>query len=151
MRLALYQPDIPQNVGTLLRTAACLGVGVDVIEPCGFPFSTKALQRSGMDYLDLVDVIRHASWDDFLKTYGEARLILLTTKGAKAHIDISFQADDILLLGRESQGVPEDVHERADLRVKIPMIAQARSLNVAISGAIVLSEALKQIGGFPEI
>jgi len=151
MRLALYQPDIPQNVGTLLRTAACFGVGVDVIEPCGFPFSTKALQRSGMDYLDIVNVKRHVSWDAFLDVYPGHRICLMTTKGAVSHTDAMFEDQDILLLGRESKGVPEEVHQRADLRVKIPMIPKARSLNVAISGAIVLSEALRQTRRFPEI
>lgn len=151
MRLALYQPDIPQNVGTLLRTAACFGVGVDVIEPCGFPFSTKALQRSGMDYLDIVNVKRHVSWEAFLEAYPKHRICLLTTKGAVSHLDTEFERQDILLLGRESKGVPEDVHARADMRVKIPMIPEARSLNVAISGAIVLSEALRQTRRFPKL
>lgn len=151
MRLALYQPDIPQNVGTLLRTAACFGVGVDVIEPCGFPFSVKALQRSGMDYLDIVNVERHVSFEAFLEARAGHRLCLLTTKGAVSHIETRFQANDILMLGRESKGVPDEVHTRADVRVKIPMIPEARSLNVAISGAIVLSEALRQTSAFPAL
>lgn len=151
MRLALFQPDIPQNTGTVLRTAACMGVAVDVIEPCGFPFSIKAVKRSLMDYADHVEITRHASWDAFLETVGTARLVLLTTKGAVPHCDAHYQRDDILLLGRESQGVSEDVHERADLRVKIPMVEGVRSINVAIAGAMVLCEAMRQCKLFPSL
>jgi tRNA (cytidine/uridine-2'-O-)-methyltransferase len=146
MRLALFEPDIPQNTGTLIRLGACMGVAVDIIEPCGFVFSDKSLKRAGMDYLELAAIERHNSWDRFLETVGEARLILLTTKSAKPYMDVTFKGNDILLLGRESAGVPEPVHERADERILIPMSGGARSLNVAIAGAMVLGEALRQVG-----
>lgn len=145
MRLALYQPDIPQNTGTLIRMGACFGVGVDIIEPCGFLFSDKKLKRAGMDYLDLADVVRHPSWEAFLEARVGHRLALLTTRGAESYLDFIFRPDDILILGRESAGVPEDVHARAEARLRIPILA--RSLNVALAGAIALSEALRQTGG----
>lgn len=149
MKIALYEPDIPQNTGTILRTGACLGVGVDVIEPCGFVFSDKHLKRSGMDYLDLVDVVRHADWAAFqaARQREGGRVVLLTTKGATAYTDFAFAPDDVLLLGSESRGVPDHVHNAADGRVTIPMTAGARSLNVAISCAMVLGEALRQTRG----
>ena len=150
MKIALYEPDIPQNTGTLLRTAACLSVGVDVIEPCGFVFSDKHLKRSGMDYLDMVDVVRHVDWAAFQDaragTEGR-RLVLLTTKAAVPYTDFQFQADDVLLLGSESQGVPDTVHAAANARVTVPMAPGARSLNVAIAAAMVLGEALRQTRG----
>ena len=152
MRIALYQPDIPQNTGTLLRLGACLGVAVDIIEPCGFLFSEKALKRAGMDYLELVNYRRHDSWEDFLQyragnpeEYG--RLVLLTTKGSLAYTKFEFKPNDILLLGRESAGVPQAVHDLAEARLLIPMNSQARSINVAIAGAMVLGEALRQVSG----
>ena len=149
MKIALYEPDIPQNTGTILRTGACLGVGVDVIEPCGFVFSDKHLKRSGMDYLDLVDVVRHVDWAAFqaARQREGGRVVLLTTKGATAYTDFAFAPDDVLLLGSESRGVPDHVHDAADGRVTIPMAAGARSLNVAISCAMVLGEALRQTRG----
>lgn len=146
MHLALFQPDIPQNTGTLIRLSACLDVPIDIIEPCGFPFSDRALRRAGMDYIDLAAIIHHDSWEQFLKSIGDARIVLLTTKAAKAYTSFTFQPDDILLLGRESAGVPDEVHARADARLTIPMNPKARSLNVAISAAMVLGEALRQIG-----
>jgi len=150
MHLALYQPDIPQNTGTLLRTSACLNVGADIIEPCGFVFSDRHLKRSGMDYLDLAQVTRHNSWDAF-RTQRQAdesrRLVLLTTKGALKYTDFSFQPDDVLVLGSESSGVPDDVHAAVDARVLIPMAPGARSLNIAVAAAMVLGEALRQTGG----
>jgi tRNA (cytidine/uridine-2'-O-)-methyltransferase len=149
MQLALYQPDIPPNVGTILRMAACLNVVVNIIEPCGFPFGEKSFRRAGMDYLDQSKVIRHKSWDVFLDNIGSARLILLTTKAAEIYTDISYQPDDIILLGRESAGVPDEVHARADKRVVIPMMADTRSLNVALSASMVLGEALRQTKLFP--
>ena len=149
MRLALYQPDIPQNAGAMLRMAACLGVGVDVIEPCGFVWSDRHLRRAGMDYLDRVDLVRHSSWQAFLASRGAGRLILLTTAGSIAHTGIAFQADDTLIVGRESAGAPQEVHGAADARILVPMAAGARSLNVALAAAIVLGEALRQTGGFP--
>ena len=147
MRLALYQPDIPQNCGALIRLGACLGVGVDIIEPCGFLFDDKKLRRAGMDYIELAEVVRHASWRAFLEARAGARLVLLTTKADEVYLDFAFRADDVLLLGRESEGVPHEVHERADARLRIPL--KARSLNVAQAGAMVLAEALRQTQGFP--
>ncbi len=149
MRLALFQPDIPQNTGTLLRLGACLGVPVDIIEPCGFPFSDKGLKRSGMDYLGHADIKRHASWEHFLETRGEARILLLSTKAAQKYTDFTFETGDILLLGRESAGVPDEIHEVADARLLIPMTPETRSLNVAMAGAMVLGEAMRQLDGFP--
>ena len=149
MRLALYQPDIPQNAGAMLRLAACLGVGVDVIEPCGFVWSDRHLRRAGMDYLDQVDLTRHSSWQVFLAARGAGRLVLLTTGGSIAHTGIAFQPGDTLIVGRESAGAPEEVHDAADARVVVPMVAGARSLNVALAAGIVLGEALRQTGGYP--
>jgi tRNA (cytidine/uridine-2'-O-)-methyltransferase len=149
MRLALYQPDIPQNCGAMIRLGACLGVGVDIIEPCGFLFSDKKLRRAGMDYLERAEIVRHASWPAFLQAHSGVRLVLFTTKGAGSYLDFSFRADDVLLLGRESEGVPADVHQRADARLRIPLKTGMRSLNVAQAGAIVLAEALRQTKGFP--
>lgn len=153
MRLALYQPDIPQNTGTILRLAACLGVGVDIIEPAGFDMSDRALRRAGLDYLHHVALTRHADWTAFEAARREAlpkaRLVLLTSHGATSHIEHRFEAGDILLLGRESAGVPEAVHAAADARIRIPMQPGFRSLNIAVSAAIGLAEALRQTGGFP--
>ncbi|WP_135081226.1 tRNA (cytidine(34)-2'-O)-methyltransferase [Terasakiella sp. SH-1] len=151
MRLALYQPDIPQNTGTLLRLAACMGVGVDIIEPCGFILDDKRMRRAGMDYLDQVDLVRHPSWTTFLddKRQKGGRIILLSTKAAHLYTEFAYQEDDTLLLGRESQGVPEEVHDTADERLIIPMSEGMRSINVAISGAMVLGEALRQTDCFP--
>jgi tRNA (cytidine/uridine-2'-O-)-methyltransferase len=150
MRLALYEPDIPQNTGALLRLAACLGVGIDLIEPAGFVLSDRRLQRAGMDYRDLAALERHASWTAFERVR-TARLVLLTTSADRSFLDFAFAPDDILLLGRESAGVPEAVHARADARLRIPMVPAARSLNVALAAAMVLSEALRQTRGFPSI
>jgi len=153
MRLALYQPDIPQNTGTMLRMAACLDVAVDIIEPCGFVLNDKRMRRSGMDYLDQTELVRHTSWDAFnnnrLESAHPKRLILLSTKATKTYVDFSFSPDDILMVGRESAGVPDDVHQAVDHSVLIPMAAGVRSLNIAVSAAMVLGEALRQTGGFP--
>jgi tRNA (cytidine/uridine-2'-O-)-methyltransferase len=151
MRLALFQPDIPQNTGAILRLAACFGLPVDVIEPCGFAFDDRRLRRVGMDYLDHVELQRHRSWDAYqaARTAKAGRLILLTTKGAVPYIECRFEATDSLLLGRESAGVPEEVHAAADLRIRIPMRPGLRSLNVAMAAAIVAAEAMRQLG-FPE-
>ncbi|MBI1214707.1 MAG: tRNA methyltransferase [Alphaproteobacteria bacterium] len=151
MRLALYQPDIPQNTGTLMRLCACLGVPLDVIEPCGFILSDKNLKRAGMDYIDSLDMTRHASWQAFSAAHEGARRVLMTTKSALPFTDFSFEADDILIAGRESAGVPDEVHEACDARVTIPMAPGMRSLNVALASAMVLSEALRQTGGFPAL
>lgn len=144
LRLALYQPDIPQNTGTMLRLGACLGVGVDIIEPCGFVWDDKKLRRAAMDYIDLLDYQRHGSWQAFENQIGSRRLVLLTTKGAVPYTDFSFNTSDIVMVGRESAGVPDEVHARADARVIIPMVQGVRSLNVAVSAAMVLGEALRQ-------
>lgn len=150
MRIALYQPDIPQNTGTILRLAACFGIGVDIIEPCGFVWDDRRLRRAGMDYLELARVCRHPSWSAYLAARPPGRLILLSTRAATSHVSFAFHADDILLLGRESAGVPDDVHAQADQRLRIPMAGGTRSLNVAISAALVLGEGLRQTGGFPQ-
>jgi len=148
MRIALFQPDIAGNVGTLLRLGACLDVAVDLIEPMGFPWSDRALTRAGMDYAGKVDVRRHADWDAFLLA-STGRIVLATTTGALPLPEARFVADDILLLGSEGAGVPAHVHDRADLRVRVPMRAGLRSLNVAVAGAMLLGEALRQTDGWP--
>jgi tRNA (cytidine/uridine-2'-O-)-methyltransferase len=149
--LALYQPDIPQNAGTILRLCACLGVEIHVIEPAGFDLSDRALRRAGMDYLAYVSPIRHRSWGDFETWRAETarRLVLLTTGGGVSYADYAYSAGDILLLGRESAGVPDTVHRAADARLVIPMVAGLRSLNVATAAAMVLGEALRQTRSFP--
>jgi tRNA (cytidine/uridine-2'-O-)-methyltransferase len=148
MRLALYQPDIAPNVGTLIRLGACLGVAVDIILPCGFPASDKSLRRAAMDYADMAEVKSHADWASFNAERQAAgqRLILIETSGTLAYTDFAFQPSDILMLGRESAGTPAAVEAACDAVVRIPMVAGARSLNVAMAGAIVLSEALRQMG-----
>ncbi|MCH9806503.1 MAG: tRNA (cytidine(34)-2'-O)-methyltransferase [Alphaproteobacteria bacterium] len=150
MRVALFQPDIAQNTGTLLRLGACLGVGVDIIEPAGFDLSRRALKRSGLDYLEKAELQRHESFAAFeqMRRDKGGRLILLTTRASLPYMDFRFRQDDYLLLGRESAGVPDDVHDCADEAVSIPMRKGMRSLNVAIAGAMVLGEALRQTGGF---
>jgi tRNA (cytidine/uridine-2'-O-)-methyltransferase len=148
MRIALYQPDIPQNTGTILRLAACLGVETHLIEPAGFPTSDRAFRRAGMDYLDQVTLVRHTSWEAF-EPWRHAqglRLILFTTRAATRYLDHAFAARDILLFGRESSGVPDEVHAAADVRLTIPIRAGLRSLNVAVTCAMVVGEALRQIG-----
>lgn len=152
MRLCLFQPDIPQNAGSMLRLAACLGVGCDVVEPCGFVWSDRHLRRAGMDYLDRADLIRHASWEAFAASRRDSasRLILLTTAGSIAHTEFRFRPGDTLLVGRESAGAPAEVHQAADARVRVPMAAGMRSLNVAMAAAIVLGEALRQTGLYPD-
>lgn len=151
MQLALYQPDIPQNTGTMLRLCACLGVTAHLIEPAGFPISDKNFRRAGMDYIDLVDIRRHITWSDFeiWRKASGARLVLATTKGAVPYPDFSFRPDDIILMGRESAGVPDEVHGAADARLLIPMRAGLRSLNVAVSAAMMMGEALRQLDAFP--
>lgn len=148
MRLALYQPDQAGNVGTILRLAACLGVAVDVIEPCGFPFADRALRRAGMDYLELAAVARHSGWEAFERAL-PARLVLFTTAAAVRLPEARFEPGDTLLFGSESRGAPEAVHARADLRVRIPQASGTRSLNLAVAAGIGLAEALRQTGGWP--
>ena len=150
MRLAIYQPDIPQNAGALMRLAACLGVPLDIIEPAGFLLSDRRLKRAGMDYLEKLELVRHPTWEGFRATRtAGSRLVLLTTRASLLYHRFVFKPDDTLLLGRESAGVPDEVHAAADARVRIPMRAGLRSLNVAIAAAIVLGEALRQTGLMP--
>ena len=148
MRLALYEPDIPQNTGALLRLGACLGVPVDIIEPCGFLLDDRRLRRAGMDYLEFAEIVRHSSWQAY-RERNDRRLILLTTKAELRYTDFAFDASDTLLVGRESAGVPPEVHRAATARVVVPMHPATRSINVALAAAIVLGEALRQTGGFP--
>lgn len=151
MELALYQPEIPQNTGTLLRLGACLGVKVNIIEPCGFVFSDRRMKRSGMDYINAVDYQTHTNWEAFLNYIKQVkkRIILLTPHTNCPYMEYQFNCDDILLLGQESCGVPESVSSAVDGAVLIPMQAGQRSLNIAISAAMVLGEALRQTQGFP--
>ncbi len=149
MLLALFQPDIPQNLGAALRLGACMGVPVHVIEPCGFPLSDRAIRRAAMDYGEPADVTRHAGWADFAATR-QGRIVLFTTRGATPLHDFKFETGDILLFGRESLGVPDEVHDGADARVYVPLAPGRRSLNVTVSAAIGLSEALRQTGQMPK-
>jgi len=151
--LALFQPDIPQNAGTMLRLCACLGLDAAIVEPAGFPVSDKHFRRAGMDYLDQVRIARHASFrafEDWRATTGR-RLVLLTTQAATPYADFAFRAGDVVMVGRESAGVPDEVRAAADATLRIPMRAQARSLNVAVAAALVLGEALRQTDGFATI
>jgi tRNA (cytidine/uridine-2'-O-)-methyltransferase len=144
VRLALYQPDIPQNTGAMMRLAACLGVPLDIIEPCGFILDDRRLRRAGMDYIDHLEMKRHASWDRFVSETSQGRLVLLTTRGSIPYLDFAFQPGDTLLMGSESAGVPDEVADAADARIRIPMKPGLRSLNVALAAAMVLGEALRQ-------
>ncbi len=148
MRIALYQPDIAGNVGAILRTAACLGLAVDLIEPMGFTWNEKAVARSGMDYVGAVEIVRHVDWAAF-RDQVRGRIVLLTTKGAVRLDAATFRSDDVLLMGSEGAGVPDDVHARADLRVLIPMRPGLRSMNISVATAIVAAEALRQTDGWP--
>jgi tRNA (cytidine/uridine-2'-O-)-methyltransferase len=148
MRLALFEPDIPQNLGAFIRLSACLAVPLDVIEPCGFPVDDKRIRRAAMDYYDLARLTRHSSWEAFRRDRPAGRLVLLTTRAAETFPQLAFRPDDILLLGRESAGVPDHVHDAADVRLRIPLQAGARSLNVALAAATVLGEALRQTNGY---
>jgi len=151
MRLALFQPDIAPNTATILRLCACLGVEAHIIEPAGFPVSDRAFRRAGMDYLEHVALVRHVSWSAFEAWRAQARLrlIVLSTRAALSYVEYAFRPEDILLFGRESTGAPEEVHAAADARLKIPMRPGLRSLNVAVAAAMVLGEALRQLGRFP--
>jgi tRNA (cytidine/uridine-2'-O-)-methyltransferase len=149
MRLALYEPDIPQNAGAIMRLASCFGLSLDLIEPCGFLLDDKRLRRAGMDYLDGLDLVRHGSWARFQADRPAGRLVLLTTKADLPYTAFAFKPGDTLLLGRESAGVPAHVHTAADARLVVPMAAGRRSLNVALAAAMVLGEALRQLGAFP--
>jgi tRNA (cytidine/uridine-2'-O-)-methyltransferase len=148
MRIALLEPDIPQNTGTILRLAACLGLEAHIVEPAGFPTSDRAFRRAGMDYLDRVALVRHQDWsafEEWRRTAG-ARLVLLTTRTDRSYLDYAFRPDDVLLFGRESSGAPEEVHQAADARLCIPMLGGLRSLNVAMAAALTVGEALRQTG-----
>jgi tRNA (cytidine/uridine-2'-O-)-methyltransferase len=149
LRLALYQPDIPQNAGSLMRLCACLGVAMDIIEPCGFLLSDRNFRRAGMDYLASLDLTRHASWERF-RGQAPGRVLLLTTKANVPYFTFPFAPSDTLLVGRESAGVPDEVHQTADARLTIPMRVGMRSLNVAQAAAMVLGDALRQTHLFPE-
>jgi tRNA (cytidine/uridine-2'-O-)-methyltransferase len=151
MRIALYEPDIPQNTGTILRLAACLGVEAHIVEPAGFPTSDRAFRRAGMDYLDQVLIVRHASWsafDAWRRSKG-LRLILFTTAASVSYLDHRFRPGDVLMFGRESAGVPDAVHQAADARLLIPMRPGLRSINVAMVAAMALGEAMRQTNGLP--
>ena len=153
LRLALYEPDIPQNTGTLLRAAACLGFAVELIEPAGFAITDKNLRRAGLDYLPAALLTRHASWtafEDWRATTGR-RLILLTTRADASAFDFVWRPDDVIMVGRESAGVPETVHATADARLKVPMRPGFRSLNVALTAAMVMGRALAETGGLPPL
>ena len=145
MRLASYQPDIAPNLGSMIRLCACFGVSLDIIEPCGFPLSLKSLRRSAMDYANITDMVRHDSWDSFQTNREPGRLILLTTKADEILWDFKFESTDTLVMGRESAGVPSEVHNACDSHIKLPMYGKARSLNVAMTAGMALSEALKQV------
>ena len=149
MRLVLVEPDIPQNAGSLMRLAACLGVGLDLVEPCGFLLDDRRLGRTAMDYARRAEVTRHRSWQAFRAAAGGQRLLLLTTRGEAPYTEARFRPGDRLLLGSESAGAPDAVHADADLRLRIPLAPGLRSLNVAQAAAMVLGEALRQTGGFP--
>ena len=148
MRIALFEPDIPQNLGAFIRLSACLAVPLEIIEPCGFPLDDKRIRRASMDYYDLATLVRHASWAAFCRDRPPGRLVLLTTTGAERFPEVAFEPSDTLLLGRESAGVPDEVHDAAELRLRVPLQNGARSLNVALAASMVLSEALRQTSGF---
>jgi tRNA (cytidine/uridine-2'-O-)-methyltransferase len=148
IRLVLFQPDIPQNAGAMMRLSACMGISLDLVEPCGFPLDDQRMKRAGMDYLPMLDLVRHTSWESFRKIPG-GRLVLLTTAGDVSHADFAFRPDDRIIVGRESAGVPPEVHEAANERLVIPMRPGLRSINVALATAMVLGEAMRQTGGFP--
>ena len=148
IQLALYQPDIPQNVGSAMRLCACLNVRLHLIEPCGFLWDKKKIRQSAMDYFDHVDLVKHLSWNYFLETQQDHNLVLMTTKSSQPYVDYSFNNNDILIAGRESAGVPENVHETSDARLAIPMSGGLRSLNIINASAMILGEALRQTNGF---
>ncbi len=146
MRLALYQPDIPQNVGAAIRAAACFGAGLDIIEPCGFPLDSREVRRVAMDYGALSQLVAHRSWTAYIGAGTQGRLVLMTTKARTALWDFGFEPGDTILMGRESAGAPDEVHNAADARLMIPLAPGARSLNVATAAAVALAEARRQLG-----
>ena len=145
LRLAAYQPDIAPNLGSMIRLSACLGVPLDIIEPCGFPLSIKSLKRTAMDYADIADLTSYVSWEKFISNRPDGRLVLMTTKAQDIIWDFEFKVGDTILMGRESAGVPDAVHDYVDARIKLPLHGTARSLNVATSAAMALSEAQRQL------
>lgn len=147
--LALFEPDIPQNAAAILRTSACLGVDVDIIEPAGFLFGDRQFRRVGLDYLDLVAMHRFPDWETFRKTRANSRLVLLSTRAETSYVHFAFSDRDVLILGRESAGVPPWLHDAVDARVRVPLVSGRRSLNVAVAAAMVLGEALRQTGRLP--
>ena len=147
--IALYQPDIPPNVGTILRLGACLGVAVHIIEPAGFAWSERSLRRAALDYAGEVSILRHASYEAFSASMHARRRVLLSTKARLAYTDFAFRSEDILVMGRETGGVPDEVHKSVEARITIPMRSGMRSLNVAVACAMALGEALRQTSGFP--
>lgn len=149
MLVVLFEPDIPQNTGSMIRLCACMGVDLDIIEPCGFPFDDKRLRRVAMDYYDAARITRHRSWDAFLQAR-KGRLLLLSTHASEPYTQFSFAPDDMLLLGRESAGVPDYVRQKADAQLAIPVRAGLRSLNVSQAASMVLGEALRQTHAFPK-
>lgn len=149
MRLALYEPEIAGNVGAVLRLGACLGVAVDLIEPLGFQWDDARVRRTAMDYIDHVTVVRHADFGAFRETVGAARLVLFTTRGSQSPYDFAFKADDVLLFGKESAGVPDAVHALCDARLRLPIRAEVRSMNLAMAAGLAVGEALRQTGGLP--
>ena len=144
MRLAAYQPDIAPNLGAMIRLCACMNIPLDVIEPCGFPLSIKSLKRAAMDYADIADISKFASWEQYQMDKAKGRIVLMTTAADDLLWDFKFEASDTILMGRESAGVPSDVHDAVDARIKLPMFGPARSLNVAMSASMAVSEALRQ-------
>jgi tRNA (cytidine/uridine-2'-O-)-methyltransferase len=150
LRLALFEPDIPQNAGTLMRLCACLGAPIDIIEPCGFALTDKNMKRAAMDYLARLDMMRHTGWTAFQSAHPGARRVLMTTRSAQPFTAFAFRPGDILIAGRESAGVPEHVHAACDARLVVPMAADMRSLNVAVAAAMVLGEALRQTALYPK-
>lgn len=149
MRIALYEPEIAGNVGAVLRLGACLGAGVDLIEPMGFQWDDRRVRRSAMDYIDHVEIARHSGFDAFRQTIGACRLLLFTTRGAQSVYDFSFRADDVLLFGKESAGVPPEIADVCDARLRLPMRPEVRSMNLAMSAGLALAEALRQTDGLP--
>lgn len=151
MRIALFQPDIPQNTGTILRLCACLGCEAHLIGPAGFPITDRAFRRAGMDYLDQVSIRRHVSWAEFerWRQAEQLRLVLFTTRAGASYLEHRYTDRDVLLFGRESAGVPDEVHAAADVQLRVPMEPGLRSLNVAMTAAMALGEALRQTDGFP--
>ncbi len=147
IHIALYQPDIPQNVGAAIRLCACLGLTLDIIEPCGFPWDLKKIKQSGMDYLEEANIVRHNSWDAFNEAYPDKRLVLMTTKASESYTKFKFSENDILIAGRESSGVPEEIHATIENRLKIIMEGKTRSLNIINATAMITGEALRQIKG----